>query len=120
VLVLLLIVIVVIAIAVAIALKLRANSTPDLSGNWVAHQGVTTVNLTLNGSGDNLTGSLQTVNTPTPIQGTVALHVTGSTAIAQVTALGQTLTAHCTVSSSQITCTGTGGNQTLTLAFTRP
>jgi hypothetical protein len=113
-------VVVAIAMLLAVVLKLRGGSTLDLTGHWVARQGVTTVDLSLRGSGNDLTGSLRATNAPVPIQGTVALHVTGSKATAEVQALGQALSARCTVSNSEMACTGTGDNRTLTLTFTRP
>lgn len=106
-------------VAAALVVKARSSSSLDLSGNWVARQGVVTVDLSLRGSGNTLRGDLTTKNAPLPIRGTVQAVVSGSTARVTLRALGQIVSAHCDVSSSKMICTGTGGTQTLTLTFTR-
>jgi hypothetical protein len=120
-----LILLVSIALIVAIACaalvaRARSHSALNLTGAWTAQDGVVTVNLTLTGSNDHLSGILTTTNAPLPIKGTIAAQVSGVTARVQLRALGQTATAHCAVSSTRMVCTGTGGNKTLTLTFTRP
>jgi hypothetical protein len=113
----------VIAVVIVIAVvvfKLRSGSSQDLTGNWQAQQGPVTINLHLTGSGNNLTGTLTGKNSPVPLSGTVDAQVHGITADVTVKALGQSLKATCDVSSTKLVCTGTGGNQTLTLTFTRP
>ena len=112
-------IVVVIVIAV-IVLKLRSGSAQKLTGDWQAQNGPVTVNLHLAGSGDNLSGNLTTKNSPVPISGTVDAQVHGKNADVTVRALGQMLKATCTVSNSQLVCTGTDKNQTLTLTFNRP
>ncbi len=112
---------VVVAIIVAlIVTRLRAGSSLDLTGDWRAQQGPVTVELHLTGSASHLTGTLATRNSPVAVNGTVVALVHGNTADVTVNALGQSLTATCTVSSSKMSCTGASGNQTLTLTFTRP
>jgi hypothetical protein len=113
-------VLVVLAVTVVVVVKARSGSTLDLTGKWTAQDGVVTVNLTLSGNNDNLSGLLTTKNAPLPIKGTVTAKVTGTTALVHLHALGQNLAAHCNVSSTRMVCTGTGGNTTLTLTFTRP
>lgn len=111
----------IVAIAVAVlVVRARGHAALDLTGKWTARDGVVTVNLTLTGSNDHLTGILTTQNAPVPIKGTVTAQVSGTTAHVQLRALGQTATAHCAVSSTRMVCTGTGDNTTLSLTFTRP
>lgn len=113
-------VILAIAVSVVVVVRARSSSTLDLTGKWTAQDGVVTVNLALTGNSEHLIGTLTTKNAPLPINGTVTAQVTGHTARVLLHALGQTLAAHCNVSSSRMVCTGTGGNTTLTLTFTRP
>ncbi len=112
--------VVVLTIVVVLVLHARSGNRMDLTGKWLAQQGVVVIDLTLQGTGKILTGTLNARNAPLPIHGTVLAQITGTTAKVTVHALGQTVGAHCQVSSTRLVCTGTGGNTTLTLTFTRP
>ena len=112
--------VVVAIVVVVLVTRLRAGSSLDLTGDWRAQQGPVTVELHLTGSAGHLTGTLATRNSPVAVDGTVVAEVHGDMADVTVQALGQSLTAKCAVSSSKMTCTGRGGNQTLTLTFIRP
>jgi hypothetical protein len=113
-------IVVVAAIVAIVVVKLQRSPGLDLTGKWVAHQGPTTVDLTLAGTSTDLTGRFVTRNAPFPISGPVSAHVKGTRADVTLNLLGSTHTGTCTVSNTKIVCVGSGSDtSTLTLTFTR-
>jgi hypothetical protein len=114
-------VVVIAVVAAVVIVKMQSPPRLDLTGTWVAHQGPTTVNLTLTGTGADLSGQFVAQNAPMPISGTLTAHVAGTKANVTLNALGGLHTGTCQVSNTKITCVGTGSDtSTLTLTFTRP
>jgi hypothetical protein len=113
--------VIIVAAVVAVAvIRSRSSSSSDLTGNWRAQQQGVTVDLTLKGSGDHLTGTFAAKNSPIPFSGAVNALVHGNTADVTVNVLGQSLKATCDVSNSRLVCTGHAGSSALTGTFTRP